>query len=88
MRLVPDWKSCWRWFSVQLMAVSAAIQATMMVLPPSLLSFMPESTMKFLALAFVVGAVRSKISLRKCFTLTHIAHFTLRSLSLSGTLFS
>lgn len=61
MRLVPDWKSCWRWFSVQLMAVSAAIQATMMVMPSSLVSYVPEGTMKLLALAFVIGAVGGRL---------------------------
>ena len=61
MRLVPDWKSCWRWFSVQLMAVSAAIQATMLALPPSLASYVPEDTMRVLALMFVVGAVGGRL---------------------------
>ena len=58
MKLVPDWRRAWRWFSMQAMAVSAALQAAWLGLPPDLKSRLPVEWLPALAIAvLVLGAV-------------------------------
>jgi len=40
-RLVAEWKSAWRWFSLQAMALTAAIQAAWAALPDDLKQHFP-----------------------------------------------
>lgn len=41
MKLVDDWKRCYRWFSVQSMAISGALLATWALMPEDLKSSLP-----------------------------------------------
>lgn len=36
MKLIKDWRQAWRWFSLQAMALAAAIQGVWIQLPPDL----------------------------------------------------
>jgi len=38
MKLISDWRQAWRWFSMQSMALAAAIQAVWLQLPPDMKS--------------------------------------------------
>jgi di/tricarboxylate transporter len=42
MRLVPDWRSAWRWFSVQALAILAVLPMVWLNLPPDLKSYIPK----------------------------------------------
>jgi len=41
MRLVEEWRSAWRWFSLQAMALTAAIQAAWAAMPDDLKQHIP-----------------------------------------------
>lgn len=58
MKLVPNAGKAWRWFSVQAMAVSIAIQGAWQALPPDLATRLPEwagdaASMAILALGII-----------------------------------
>ena len=61
MRLVPDWHKAWRWFSVQLIAATAALQAAWMAFPDALRSYLPDSVMHVIALALLAAAVLGRL---------------------------
>lgn len=66
MKLVPDWKSAWRWTSVHAMSAALAIQATWMGLPPNLQAHISERDAHVLTIAVlalgIVGRVRDQAS--------------------------
>lgn len=41
LKLVENWRHCWRWFSMNCMLVSASIQGTWMALPDDLKAGIP-----------------------------------------------
>ena len=41
-RVIPEWRRAWKWFSVQAMVVSAAIQLGWASLPDDMKSKLPE----------------------------------------------
>jgi hypothetical protein len=51
MMLVEEWRSAWRWFSLQAMALTAAIQAAWAAMPDDIKSHFPEK----LVMAVSVG---------------------------------
>lgn len=59
MKLVPDWRRAWRWFSVQALAVLAALPVAWAELPPDVQAMLPEAWRPWLlaglALAGLVG---------------------------------
>lgn len=59
MKLVPDWRRAWRWFSVQALAVLAALPVAWAELPPDVQAMLPETWRPWLlaglALAGLVG---------------------------------
>lgn len=59
MKLVPDWRRAWRWFSVQALAVLAALPVAWAELPPDVQAMLPEPWRPWLlaglALAGLVG---------------------------------
>lgn len=52
MRLVPDAKKAWKWFSVQAGMIVVALPVAWSVMPEDIKAFIPESW-----LPFIVGAV-------------------------------
>jgi hypothetical protein len=60
LRLVQDWRRGWRWASVQLMALSAAIQFGAGLLPPWLHDALPAVWWKYLAGAMLVCAMLAR----------------------------
>ncbi|MGN6314621.1 MAG: hypothetical protein ACTHMO_12805 [Rhodanobacteraceae bacterium] len=64
MKLVPDWKSAWRWTSVHAMTAAVAINAAWMGLPPDLQTHVTERdahalTIVVLALG-IIGRLRDQ----------------------------
>ena len=54
LRLVDDWKDCWKWFSTNCMLVSVAIQATWLNVPEGLKSSLPDSLITIVTIVFLV----------------------------------
>lgn len=59
MKLVDDWKSAWRWFSVQALAALVILPTVWAALPADAKGFLPDGAepwiLAALALAGVVG---------------------------------
>ena len=56
MKLIPEWKSAWTFFSVQLAAVLALLDMAYEYLP-AIQTYLPEGWVKWFALAIIVGRV-------------------------------
>lgn len=54
MKLVKDWKECWKWFSVHCMVVATAVQGAWMFIPADLKSNLPTELAVILTLALLV----------------------------------
>lgn len=54
MKLVDDWKSCWRWFSTQAMAWAIAIQGAWELCPPDLRVGVPPKLVTVITLVLLV----------------------------------
>lgn len=61
MKLVEDFKSAWRWFSVQAMALAIAIQGTWEVLPPDMKSDIPPKLVTYVTLGLLVLGVAGRL---------------------------
>lgn len=61
MKLVPDWKQAWRWFSVQALAAIVALPLVWGMLPSDVKAFLPEGwepwVLVSLAAAGIIGRV-------------------------------
>ena len=59
MKLVPNWKQSWKWFSTQIHVAQAAIVGTWTLLPADLKTYLPSKVLVgvvgFLGVVGVVG---------------------------------
>lgn len=64
MRLVSNWRSFWRWHSVWIAGLIAALPAAWGAMPPDLKSHVPDSWMPWVAglmfVAFMIGRLRDQ----------------------------
>ena len=61
MTPVREWKQAWRWFSVQAMAASAAIQAVWVTLPDDLKQHLPEWLVTALSLGLLLVGIGGRL---------------------------
>lgn len=61
MTLVADWKKAWRWFSVQAMALSGAIQVTWVSLPLDLKGSIPDTLVTGAAVGLAVLGIIGRV---------------------------
>lgn len=61
VRLVEDWKSAWRWFSVQAMALSAALTAAWQFVPDDLKSSLPAWVPPAMGIAILALGIAGRI---------------------------
>lgn len=61
MKFVPNARRAWRWFSVQAMAGSAAIQGTWLALPPDLKTVVPDAWVTGAAIGLLVMGVVGRL---------------------------
>lgn len=61
MNLVADWKKAWRWFSVQAMALSGAIQVTWVSLPLDLKGSIPHDLVTGAAISLAVLGIIGRV---------------------------
>ena len=57
MKLVPNARRAWRWFSMQMMALAAAAQVAWEALPPDALAVIPADARGYITLGLVVLAM-------------------------------
>lgn len=66
MKLVDDWKSCWKWLSIQASAIGVAISSTYAVLYDQLKdNFPPKYMLALTGLVFLLGIAGRVISQEK-----------------------
>lgn len=61
MKLVEDWKKCYKWFSVQAMSVSAATLGAWEVLPERFQKAIDQTTIKQMVCVLLVLGVIGRL---------------------------
>lgn len=61
MKLVDNWKKCYKWFSVQAMSISAAALGTWEVLPDAFKKTFDKQTVTYLACALLVLGIIGRL---------------------------
>ncbi len=61
MRVVTDWKSCWRWLSVHFIVAGAALQGAFMAFPAALQQYVPDWVMHAVAIALLAAAFLGRL---------------------------
>ena len=61
MKLIDDWKQCWRWFSVQAMVLATAIQGAWMFIPPQLQASIPPGWVKTITISLLVLGILGRL---------------------------
>jgi len=61
MRLVEEWRSAWRWFSLQAMALTAAIQAAWSALPDDLKQHVPAGIVTAVSIALLLLGIGGRL---------------------------
>lgn len=61
MKLIDEWKSAWRMFSVQAMALSASIQGAYIALPDTFQSYIPHEWMHYASIGLLVIGVLGRL---------------------------
>ena len=54
VQLVDEWKSAWKWFSVQSMVLAGSIQGTWLAVPADLKTKVPESWVQGVVISLLV----------------------------------
>lgn len=61
MTLVPDWRSAWRWFSVQALALLAVLPLVWMSLPPDIKAYIPSEYGLYIAAVVAIGGIAGRL---------------------------
>jgi hypothetical protein len=60
MKLVPNWKDAWKWFSVQLALVGAALQGAILAFP-SLKDWLGDTVSHVAGVVMLLGLVAARL---------------------------
>ncbi len=61
MKLVPNARKAWRWFSMQLLTVTAALQVAWETLPPDALAVIPTDWRGYITLGLILAAMVGRL---------------------------
>jgi len=61
MKLVPEWRAAWRWFSVQSMGAAVAMQGAWLALSPDLKARVPDNLVDALTIGVLVLGVVGRL---------------------------
>ena len=61
MQIVPNARRAWRWFSMQLLTLTAALQVAWETLPPDALAVIPVDYRGFITLGLIVAAMAGRL---------------------------
>ena len=58
---VDDWRQCWKWFSVNCMAISVAIQGAWICIPEDLRKAMPDNLVAIITVVVLLLGVMGRL---------------------------
>jgi hypothetical protein len=61
MRLVTDWRSAWKWFSVQFVAAAGTVQLSVLAFPDTMRQYLPDWLTHLLAVLLLIAAVLGRL---------------------------
>lgn len=61
MTLIHDWRSAWRWFSVQALAAIALLPVVWPTLPPQVHAWVPEEWRPWIIVGLAVGGIVGRL---------------------------
>lgn len=61
MTLVPNWKSAWKWFSMQMIALAGAVQIAVLAFPAEIKAWLPDSVTHWTAAGLLGAAVLGRL---------------------------
>lgn len=61
MRLVEDWRSAWKWFSVQALAIIALLPVVWPSLPPQVTGWVPETWRPWIVVLIAIGGIAGRL---------------------------
>lgn len=61
MKLIDNWRQCWRMFSVQAMTLATAIQGAWMFIPPQLQASIPPGWVKCITISLLVLGILGRL---------------------------
>jgi len=61
MKLVANWKSAWKWFSVQFGAAAGAIQLSVLAFPETVRAWLPDWLTHVLAVLLLLAAALGRL---------------------------
>ncbi len=61
MKLVPNASKSWRWFSMQLLTLTAALQVVWETLPPDALAVIPVEWRGYITLGLILAAMVGRV---------------------------
>ncbi len=59
--LIEEWRGAWRWFSLQAMALTAALQAGWAALPDDLKSHVPERLVTAISIGLLLLGIAGRL---------------------------
>lgn len=60
-RLIPNWRKCWRMFSVQAQALALAILGAWQVMPQDLKAVIPPSAVFWCAMSLLLAGIIGRL---------------------------
>lgn len=60
-RFVDDWRSAWRWFSVQLVALAATVQLSVLAFPAEMREWLGDEITHWLAVGLLIAAILGRL---------------------------
>jgi protein-S-isoprenylcysteine O-methyltransferase Ste14 len=61
MRLVDDWRRCWRWFSTQAMVLAGALQGAWLFIPEDMKASIPPSIVQWVTVGLLALGVAGRL---------------------------
>ena len=62
MRLVENWKQCWKWFSIHALLIAGVLPTVWATLPPDLKAYIPPSIMGLITAVVAVSGVVGRLT--------------------------
>jgi anti-sigma-K factor RskA len=61
MKLIPEWRSAWRWYSVQALAIIAALPIVWASLPPEWQAEVPSEWIKVMVVVVAIAGILGRV---------------------------
>ncbi len=61
MKLIPNWRSAWRMFSIQAQAIALAVLGAWQVMPDDMKALLPPSLVYWLAMGLMVLGIVGRL---------------------------